>query len=271
MSEASLSSTAVTSPAGTSTAVPSTAGPSTAITIAIDGPSGSGKSSVSRAVARELGLRYLDTGAMFRAVTWWCAQQRIDLTDLAAVARAAGDIPLTMGTDPENPHVRVGQTGVDEAIRTPQISGVVSAVATNPQVRSYLADEQRRIIAEARTAGPGIVVEGRDITTVIAPNAEHRILLSASEEARLGRRSAELADRGESQPAEDLRDQVIRRDRDDATVSAFFTPAEGVHGIDTSSLTFAQSVAAVLDVVHAASATRPEPPAHPTACNPGAS
>ncbi|MGC1207667.1 MAG: (d)CMP kinase [Ornithinimicrobium sp.] len=220
-----------------------------AVTVAIDGPSGSGKSSVSRAVATELGLRYLDTGAMFRALTWWCVDQGIDLADQATVAQAAHDIPLSMGTDPGDPHVRVGETVVDSAIRTPAISGVVSAVATNLGVRAQLADEQRRIIEEARDANGGIVVEGRDITTVIAPDAEHRILLSASEEARLSRRSTELSERGEAQQSHEIHDQVIRRDRDDATVSAFFSPADGVHGIDTSSLTFAQSVAAVLDVV----------------------
>lgn len=249
---------------------------SRAVTIAIDGPSGSGKSSVSRAVATELRLRYLDTGAMFRALTWWCVQQGVDLTDEARVAQAAIDLPLTMGTDPRDPHVRVAESSVDEAIRTPQISGVVSAVATNHQVRAHLAKEQRRIIAEARSASGGIVVEGRDITTVIAPQAEHRILLSASEDARLRRRRTELADRGEAQGSRELRDQVIRRDRDDSTVSAFFTPADGVHGIDTSSLTFAQSVAAVLDVVRQrpaahSTATHTASPAYPSTSNPGAS
>ncbi|MGB3762052.1 MAG: (d)CMP kinase [Ornithinimicrobium sp.] len=242
-------------------------------TIAIDGPSGSGKSSVSRAVAIELGLRYLDTGAMFRALTWWCVEQRVDLRDQDRVAQAARDLPLSMGTDPQDPHVRVAESTIDAAIRTPEISAAVSAVATNPQVRTQLADEQRRIIAEARLASGGIVVEGRDITTVIAPEAEHRILLSASEDARLQRRSAELDDRGQSQDAQDVRDQVLRRDRDDATVSAFFTPAEGVHGIDTSALTFAQSVAAVLDVVRQDSAAHTgatDHVSHPPTSTPGA-
>ncbi|HKJ11760.1 MAG TPA: (d)CMP kinase [Ornithinimicrobium sp.] len=218
------------------------------VTIAIDGPSGSGKSSVSRAVAGRLGLRYLDTGAMFRAVTWWCLSRGMDLGDRDLVAEAADSIRLRMGTDPQDPSVEVDGERVDRPLRTAQISAQVSQVATNPQVRRILAAQQRRIIDQARGDG-GIVVEGRDITTVIAPDAEHRVLLSASEEARLRRRAAELQAGGETQKAAQLRDQVLRRDRDDSTVSSFQAPAPGVHGIDTSSLTFEESVAAVIAVV----------------------
>ncbi|MGB7449878.1 MAG: (d)CMP kinase [Ornithinimicrobium sp.] len=218
------------------------------VTIAIDGPSGSGKSSVSRAVASRLGLRYLDTGAMFRALTWWCVESGLDLDDVDLVAEAAAEMPLRMGTDPVDPAVEVDGQRVDEPLRTARISALVSKVATNPAVRRTLAAQQRAIIAHARTDA-GIVVEGRDITTVIAPEAEHRVLLSASADARLHRRASELKQRGQSQQAEDLRDQVLRRDRDDSTVSAFHSPAPGVHGIDTSSLTFEESVAAVIAVV----------------------
>lgn len=245
-----------------------------AITVAIDGPSGSGKSSVSRAVARELGLRYLDTGAMFRAVTWWCVQHDLDLSDHAVVAQASTRILLQMVTDPLAPHVLVEGACVDEAIRTPQISRQVSRVATNRAVRTHLADEQRRIISGARTPGSGIVVEGRDITTVIAPEAEHRILLSASESARLDRRGAELAANGAEQEADQVRDQVIRRDRDDATVSQFFAPADGVLGIDTSTLTFQESVAAVLRAIRVGAsdpwAAVPETLEDPSLSEPGA-
>jgi cytidylate kinase len=134
-------------------------------------------------------------------------------------------------------------------------------VATNPRVRSILAAQQREIIAEARQDA-GIVVEGRDITTVIAPEAEHRVLLSASEQARLRRRAVELERRGQAQQADDLRDQVLRRDRDDSAVSAFHSPAPGVHGIDTSSLTFEESVAAVIAVVETPGVTAENPTAH---------
>lgn len=223
--------------------------PTPAITVAIDGPSGSGKSSVSRAVATALDLRYLDTGAMFRALTVWCASRKVDLSDRAAVVAEAEEMPLLVGTDPRDPGVWLGEERVDEHIRAAEVSAQVSQVATNPGVRTLLAQRQRQLISQAREEAGGIVVEGRDITTVIAPNAEHRILLSASEQARVDRRSAELSARGDQAVAAAVHDQVVRRDRDDSTVSTFMTPADGVHGIDTSHLTFTESVAAVLAVV----------------------
>jgi cytidylate kinase len=235
--------------------------PSAPMTIAIDGPSGSGKSSVSRAVAARLGLRYLDTGAMFRAVTWWCVQAGLDLDDHQAVAAAAEAMPLRMNTDPVDPAVEVDGRRVDAPLRTAQLSAQVSRVATNLEVRRVLAEQQRQIIDEARQ-GQGIVVEGRDITTVIAPDAEHRVLLSASEDARLQRRAADLQAQGQAQRAEELRDQVLRRDRDDSTVSAFMDPAPGVHGIDTSSMTFEESVAAVIAVVETPGVTAENPTPH---------
>jgi CMP/dCMP kinase len=232
---------------------------SSPVTIAIDGPSGSGKSSVSRAVARELGLEYLDTGAMYRALTWWCLDRGFDLTDPETVASASTRLPLEIGTDPEHPRITVDGTDIVQGVREPHISAHVSKIATNLAVRADMRDRQRRIIAAARGHSGGIVVEGRDITTVVAPDAEHRVLLSASEEARLSRRAKELQDNAVRQSADDTRDQVLRRDRDDATVSAFFEPAEGVVGIDTSHLTFDQSVAAVLSLVRGAPPTQDHP------------
>lgn len=225
--------------------------PENPITIAIDGPSGSGKSSVSRAVARELGLAYLDTGAMYRALTWWCLERGLDLTDVQIVAAEARGFPLEIGTAPEAPTVHVDGTDIGVAIRETRVSEQVSHIATNLGVRATLRDQQRQIIAEARHAGPGIVVEGRDITTVIAPDAEHRFLLTASEQARLARRARELFATDDPGALEATHDQIVRRDADDSTVSAFFEPAPGVTGIDTSDLTFDQSVAAVLDAVQA--------------------
>lgn len=232
----------------------------TAITVAIDGPSGSGKSSVSRAVATTLGFAYLDTGAMFRAVTLWCLRHDLDLSDGEAVAQIAAVMPLEMVTDPNDPHVLLDGAVVDDELRSAELSARVSAVATNLSVRAHLADLQRDIITAARVDGPGIVVEGRDITTKISPDAEHRILLSASEEARLARRGAELEARGDTQGAAAIHDQVVRRDRDDSTVSNFHEAAPGVHGIDTSPLTFEESVAAVLRVIDEPS--RPQTPEH---------
>ncbi|QDO88676.1 (d)CMP kinase [Ornithinimicrobium ciconiae] len=225
--------------------------PENPITIAIDGPSGSGKSSVSKAVARQLGLAYLDTGAMYRALTWWCLERGLDTTDVEAVAAQADTFPLVIGTEPDAATVHVGGTDIGAAIRQTRVSEQVSHIATNLQVRATMRDLQRQIIADARHAGAGIVVEGRDITTVIAPDAEHRFLLSASEEARLARRARELFDTDDDSALAATHDQIVRRDAADSTVSAFFEPAPGVVGIDTSDLTFDQSVAAVLDAVEA--------------------
>ena len=223
--------------------------PDSPITIAIDGPSGSGKSSVSRAVARTLGIAYLDTGAMYRALTWWCLERGLDLQDQGAVARAARDLPLQIGTDPDAPEVQVDGVDVTDAIRRTRISSQVSAVATNLDVRAELRRRQRELIEDLRAGRGGVVVAGRDITTVVAADAEHRILVTASEEARLARRATELHGGTDAEHLAATRDQVLRRDRDDATVSAFFEPADGVVGLDTSELTFEESVQAVLDLV----------------------
>ena len=221
------------------------------LVIAIDGPSGSGKSSVSRAVALRLGVAYLDTGAMFRALTWWCVQQGVDLQDQPAVARAARELPLQMGTDPGCPSVRVGGVLVDDAIRSTAISESVSAVATNLGVRAELRSRQRALIAGSVESSGGVVAEGRDITTVVAPEARVRILLSASQEARLARRATELHGGSGQAAVSATRDQIVRRDRDDSTVSQFMEAAPGVTMLDTSDLDFRQSVEAVLEVVRA--------------------
>jgi cytidylate kinase len=226
--------------------------PGDPVTIAIDGPSGSGKSSVSRAVARSLGVGYLDTGAMYRALTWWCLVQGIDLADADAVADAARRLPLRMGTDPARPGVAVDGRDVGAEIRTTDISSVVSVVATNLEVRAEMRRRQRALMAEIAERTGGVVAEGRDITTVVAPDAVVRILLTASEAARLRRRSAELHGEASDTAIEATRDQVLRRDRDDATVSTFHVAADGVVLVDTSDLDFDQSVDAVLEVVAAA-------------------
>ncbi len=228
------------------------------LVIAIDGPSGSGKSSVSRALAQRLNLAYLDTGAMYRALTWWCAQQGVDLGDEAAVARAARDLPLQMGTDPSASSVQVAGVVIDEAIRTSEISESVSKVATNLEVRAELCNRQRALIAEAVENSGGVVAEGRDITTVVAPDADVRILLVASQAARLTRRAKELHGEAGHDAVSATHDQIVRRDRDDSTVSQFMEAAEGVTLVDTSELDFEQSVDAVLEVV--ATQTGPEGP-----------
>jgi cytidylate kinase len=232
----------------TATDLPHVAAP---LVIAIDGPSGVGKSSVSKAVAQRLNLAYLDTGAMYRALTWWCVQQGVDLQDGPAVARAAKDLPLRMGTDPASPSVGVGGVCIDEAIRATAISESVSKVATNLAVRAEMCLRQRALIAESVQNDGGVVAEGRDITTVIAPDADVRILLTATQEARLTRRAKELHGDADHAAVDATHDQIVRRDKDDSTVSEFMRAAPGVTLVDTSDLDLQQSVAAVLGVVRA--------------------
>ena len=219
--------------------------------VAIDGPSGSGKSSVSRAVAAHLGYGYLDTGAMYRAVTLWCLREGIDLTDAAAVVAAAENLPLGLGVDPQEPSVELDGADVAEAIRTSEVSGAVSAVATNLGVRAILQEQQRELIDLIADDFGGVVGEGRDITTVVAPDADVRILLTASQEARLARRSTQLHGTSDTTSVAATHDEVVRRDRDDSTVSEFTQAAHGVSLLDTSELDFDASVAAALAIVTA--------------------
>lgn len=224
------------------------------LVVAIDGPSGSGKSSVSRAVARHLQLAYLDTGAMYRAATWWCLQEGVHLDDQEAVADEVLRLPLVMGMDPAAPGVHVGGVDVGAAIRETRVSEAVSAVATNLAVRAELVRRQRDLIAGERDAGGlaqgrGVVAEGRDITTVVAPDADVRLLLTASPAARLARRALELHGTASAQAVAATRDQVLRRDADDSTVVEFQTAADGVVTVDSSELDLPGTVAAVLAVV----------------------
>lgn len=212
--------------------------------IAVDGPSGSGKSSVCRQVARRLGLRYLDTGAMYRAVTWAALQQGLDLDDAPAVAALARAATLEIGTDPSVAAFRIDGVDVTAAIREPRISAAVSAVATNLDVRADLVRRQRETVAGGR-----IVVEGRDITTVVAPDAAVRVLLTADPGARLARRARELHGAADARALAATRDQVLRRDRDDSTVAQFLSAADGVVELDTSELSFDEVVDSVLALV----------------------
>lgn len=224
------------------------------LVVAIDGPSGSGKSTVSRRVAQALGLAYLDTGAMYRAATWWALRSGVSLTDQDAVTDLVRSMPLVMGVDPTGPTVTVNGVDVGEAIRETSISAAVSAVATNLEVRAELGRRQRdEIAAQAASSsfsgGRGIVAEGRDITTVIAPDADVRLLLTASEAARLARRAREVHGSDDHAAVEATKDQVLRRDADDSTVASFTVAADGVVTIDSSDLDLEQTVQAVLDVI----------------------
>jgi cytidylate kinase len=192
--------------------------------IAVDGPAGSGKSSTARGVAAELGLRYLDTGAMYRALTWWMISQKLDLSDPQSVAACARRPVIQVTTDPVSPAVTVDGTDVTRLIRTREVSNAVSAVASVPEVRAHLVARQQAILASACAAGEGIVAEGRDIGTVVAPQAVVKVFLTASEAARAVRRSADLAADPGATPAV-TQDEQRRRDKADAAQSAMASDA----------------------------------------------
>lgn len=211
------------------------------LVIAMDGPSGSGKSSASKGVARALGLRYLDTGAMYRAMTWWMLDNGVPVEDGAAVAARAEEPEIVSGTDPDAPAIMVDGADVSGPIRTREVTNAVSAVSAVPAVRARLVELQREIIG----AG-GIVVEGRDIGTVVAPDAAVKVYLTASEEARAARRAKDLAaDPGASVTV--TRAEQARRDRLDSTRKASpLTKAAGAHEIDSTELSLAEVIEAVV-------------------------
>jgi len=219
------------------------------IVVAMDGPSGSGKSSTSRGVAARLGLRYLDTGAMFRALTWWMLCRGVDVADAAAVADHVDEPVIVCGTDPSVPTITVDGVDVAGPIRSEEVTSAVSAVSAVPEVRARLLQEQRDIIG----AG-GIVVEGRDIGTVVAPDAPVKVFLTADPDARAVRRTAEMA--GSSLEA--VRADLIRRDTfDSGRVTAPLVMAEDALPIDTSPFTLDEVIDQVVTLVEQVqSATR---------------
>lgn len=187
--------------------------------IAVDGPAGSGKSSAARGVARGLGLRYLDTGAMYRALTWWMLHHGVPVGSAEAVAAHSGQQVIEVSTDPGSPAIGVDGTDVTAQIRTRQVSNAVSAVASVPEVRTRLVAMQQDIIARTCAAGAGIVAEGRDIGTVVAPGAPVKVYLTASDTTRAERRSADLA----ADPSATValtQDEQQRRDQADAAQMA---------------------------------------------------
>jgi cytidylate kinase len=211
--------------------------------IAIDGPAGSGKSSVSKQVARELNYGYLDTGAAYRALAWASLNLPDFEIDQLETKNLQQDFDYSISTDPDNFWVKVAEKDLTTEIREPKVAEFVSQVARIPAVRSFMKSLTHRLVAES--GKPGVVVEGRDITTVVAPDAPVRILLTASEAVRLKRRSAELS---ESTAASVMR-QVSDRDASDSKVVDFMTPAPGVQLVDTSDLNFNHSVSAVIALI----------------------
>ncbi|PRZ40925.1 cytidylate kinase [Antricoccus suffuscus] len=212
--------------------------------VAIDGPSGSGKSTVAKAVATRLGLRYLDTGAMYRAVCAAAMYDGIDLHDEAATAAYAQQLELFTPTDPADQTVIANGRDVTAEIRTTRVSENVSAVATNLAVRAELIARQQAIVA-----GGAIVLEGRDTTTVVAPYADVRLLITADPEARIARRTAELHDTVDQETLTMTTAQIVVRDEKDSTVVDFQSASDGVHEIDTTNLTLEQTIDTALHLV----------------------
>lgn len=215
--------------------------------IGIDGPSGTGKSSVSKEVARRLGYAYLDTGAMYRAMAWLCMSRGVE--DPGDVVEQIRGAELEISTDPDDFFVEVDGMDVTEDIRTEAVSQSVQVVSGVQQARDELIERQREIMD---SASPGIVAEGRDITTVVAPDAEVRILMTADEAVRIARRSKEIHGDADAASVEATRSQIADRDAKDSQTTSFLTAADGVHTLDTTDIDFEQSVAAVLSLVEAA-------------------
>jgi cytidylate kinase len=208
------------------------------LVVAVDGPSGAGKSSASRGAAIALGVRYLDTGSMYRALTWWLLERGVAVSDAGLVGELAAEPVIEVGTDPRAPWTRVNGADVSAAIRTREVTSAVSAVAAVPRVRAHLIAQQRDIIAKA----DGIVAEGRDIGTVVAPDAPVKVFLTADSAARADRRAAEI-----SRPAASTQVEQDRRDRLDAAQSG---KADDAVEIDSTQLDLDQVIDIIVRLAH---------------------
>lgn len=213
------------------------------VIVAIDGPSGTGKSSTSKAVASALGLSYLDTGAQYRAITWWMLSNGVDTADPLAIASAAGKPVIESGTDPAAPAITVDGVDASGPIRTQEVTSKVSAVSAVPEVREVITGLQRSIAA---AAARGIVVEGRDIGTTVLPDADLKIFLTASPEARAARRSGEI--KGSDVAA--TRAALVARDAaDSGRKTSPLAKADDAVEVDTTELTLQQVVERVVALV----------------------
>lgn len=207
------------------------------VIVAVDGPSGSGKSSVSRGVASRLGYDYLDTGAMYRAVTWWGLENGVADTEIAG---RLAEIDVTSGTDPQHPTIAVGGTDVSEAIRTPEVTAAVSRYSAVPEVRAALVARQREVAAAARQ---GLVAEGRDLGTVVFLDATLKVYLTADVQARAARRAAENAERGHDADVSNTHESLAARDAADSSraVSPLQAAPDAVH-VDATFMTLPEVI-----------------------------
>jgi CMP/dCMP kinase len=219
-------------------------------TLALDGPAGSGKSSVSRAVAQHLGWVMLDTGAMYRAITWAVLQANIDLDDHEAVAQQARNTTIEITTDPGNFSISANGEDVTSAIRSPEVSAAVSAVSAVPQVRELLVQLQRQAVANSNF---GIVIEGRDIGTVVLPDSKLKVFLTATPEARARRRSLEMDPLASSETIAQTQEELLLRDtKDSGREHSPLKPAPDSQLLDTSDLSLEQVVDQLVILAHKA-------------------
>lgn len=223
--------------------------------VAVDGTSGSGKSSTCRGVADRLGLSYLDTGAMFRAVTWWMLSQGVDVHDATTVAARCSEPEVVSGTDPGHPTITVDGEDVATAIRTDAVNAAVSPVSTVPEVRARLLQLQREII-ERHTRGGGIVVEGRDIGSVVWPDAQVKVYLTADPAARAARRALEAgaSDVGATEASLRERDRI-----DSGRTTAPLVRADGAVHVDTTSYELDEVIGLLVGLVESADGAAGEP------------
>ncbi len=214
------------------------------VVIAVDGPSGSGKSSVSKGVAGELGFDYLDTGAMYRAVTWWALQEGLSEPDAAA---RIDECALVSRTDPTEPHISVNGVDVSEAIRTPEVTAAVSRYSAVPEVRAAMVAQQQAV---ARGVSNGLVAEGRDLGTVVFPDADLKVYLTADVTARAQRRAAEDAERGHAADVSDTHASLAERDRADSqrAVSPLQIADDAIE-VDATHMTLAEVIQHVTALV----------------------
>lgn len=210
--------------------------------VTIDGPAGSGKSSVSRAVARQLGFTYLDTGAMYRAVAFEAGRRGLDIEDGAALEGLCRGLDLRFEPNGETTRICLAGEEVTDAIRTPEMDMLSSTVSAVPEVRKAMTSLQRRLAAPG-----GIVAEGRDMGTVVFPDAMHKFFLTASKEVRAARRHAERITRGEEVSFSRVMEEMERRDRqDESRLLAPLRPAADARVIDTTDMNLEQVISAIL-------------------------
>ena len=213
--------------------------------IAIDGPSGAGKSSLAKAIAKKLGIIYVDTGALYRTIGLYMKKHGIDPKDAAAVAAALPDIDLRLAFSDGAQRIYLCGEDVGDTIRTPEMSMYASDVSAIGAVRTFLLETQRRVAREA-----SVVMDGRDIGTVILPDAECKIFLTASPEARARRRTAELLEKGIAATYDKVLADMLLRDRNDSTRAiAPAVPAEDAVFLDNSDMSAEETLAAALKIV----------------------